>query len=131
MLTSTSSRITGKERDTETGLDYFGARYYGSVTGRFSSPDPLLVSATLADPQTWNRYAYVLNKPLKLVDPTGLVAAEQFSSMGDGTAWPNQPVEDAGNEVGDSASTTFWWAPPVDEQGQANTSSPAQDPQTP
>ncbi len=34
-------KFTGKERDTETGLNYFGARYYGSNVGRFTSPDPL------------------------------------------------------------------------------------------
>lgn len=35
------SRSTGKERDAETGLDYFGARYMSSAQGRFTSPDPL------------------------------------------------------------------------------------------
>ena len=38
-----ASRYTGKERDTESGLDYFGARYYGSSMGRFMSPDPLYI----------------------------------------------------------------------------------------
>jgi RHS repeat-associated protein len=66
------SRYTGKERDTESGLDYFGARYYGSSMGRFMSPDPLLNSGRPDNPQTWNRYTYVLNNPLRNVDPTGL-----------------------------------------------------------
>jgi RHS repeat-associated protein len=70
MLAPTQSRITGKERDTETGLDYFGARYYGSNMGRFMSPDPL--GGHLEDPQTLNRYVYVRNNPLNLTDPTGL-----------------------------------------------------------
>jgi RHS repeat-associated protein len=60
----------GKERDLETGLDYFGARYYGSALGRFTSPDPL--GGSLLDPQTLNRYAYVRNNPLTLTDPTGM-----------------------------------------------------------
>jgi RHS repeat-associated protein len=65
-------KFTGKERDTESGLDYFGARYYGSSMGRFMSPDPLLNSGRPDNPQTWNRYAYALNNPLTTVDPTGL-----------------------------------------------------------
>ena len=69
---STRQRFTSKERDTETGLDYFGARYYSSVQGRFTSVDPLFYTATRpADPQQFNLYAYVRNNPLKLVDPDG------------------------------------------------------------
>jgi RHS repeat-associated protein len=64
---------TGKERDTESGLDYFEARYYGSSMGRFSSPDPSgLLAANPADPQSWNMYAYARNNPLINIDPTGL-----------------------------------------------------------
>jgi RHS repeat-associated protein len=69
---SVRQQFTSKERDTETGLDYFGARYYSSVQGRFTSPDPLLASGRTGVPQSWNRYTYVLNHPLGLVDPTGL-----------------------------------------------------------
>lgn len=65
-------QFTGKERDTETGLDYFGARYYGSNMGRFMTPDPLMASAHVANPQTWNRYTYTLNNPLRFVDPDGM-----------------------------------------------------------
>jgi RHS repeat-associated protein len=65
-------KFTGKERDSETGLDYFGARYFSGAQGRFTSPDPLMASARASDPQSWNRYAYVLNNPLKFVDPDGL-----------------------------------------------------------
>jgi RHS repeat-associated protein len=63
-------KFTGKERDSESGLDNFGARYLGSSLGRFMSPDPL--GGRLVDPQTLNRYAYVRNNPLSLTDPTGL-----------------------------------------------------------
>ena len=62
--------FTGKERDSETGLDYFDARYYGLNMGRFMSPDPL--GGHNEDPQTLNRYSYVRNNPLSLTDPTGL-----------------------------------------------------------
>jgi RHS repeat-associated protein len=65
-------RFTGKERDAETGLDYFGARYFSGAQGRFTSPDPLLNSGRPWEPQSWNRYAYVLNNPLKYSDPDGL-----------------------------------------------------------
>jgi RHS repeat-associated protein len=66
-------RFTGKERDTESGLDYFGARYYGSSMGRFMSPDPSgLEYADPKNPQSLNLYSYVLNNPLHYVDPTGL-----------------------------------------------------------
>jgi len=65
-------KFTGKERDAETGLDYFGARYYGSKIGRFTTVDPVYTwKENLADPQRWNRYAYSLNNPLRYVDPNG------------------------------------------------------------
>jgi RHS repeat-associated protein len=64
-------KFTGKERDPESGLDYFGARYYASAHGRFASPDPLAKSASSPLPQTWNRYTYTVNNPLKYVDRDG------------------------------------------------------------
>jgi RHS repeat-associated protein len=69
---------TGKERDAETGLDYFGARYFSGAQGRFTSPDwsakPQPVPyANLRDPQTLNLYGYVRNNPLKNHDPDGHV----------------------------------------------------------
>lgn len=58
-----------------TGLDYFGARYFSSAQGRFTSPDPFNIitqaedrkqfDAYLSQPQNWNRYAYVWNNPLR------------------------------------------------------------------
>lgn len=64
--------FTGKERDFETGQDYFGARYYGAGLGRFTTVDPELnLKDALADPQRWNRYAYVTNNPLRYIDPDG------------------------------------------------------------
>jgi RHS repeat-associated protein len=70
--TDVDLRFTGKERDSETGLDYFGARYLSAAQGRFTTPDPLHGSAHLEDPQTWNRYSYAANNPLKYNDPAGL-----------------------------------------------------------
>ena len=80
--------FTGKERDAESGLDYFSARYYGSSMGRFTSPDPLpwihwqngnrddqqRFESYIANPQNFNMYAYVLNNPLNKTDPTGMNA---------------------------------------------------------
>jgi len=67
-------KFTGKERDAESGNDYFGARYYGSSMGRFMSPDPITVtSARQADPQQLNLYSYVRNNPLTLTDPSGMI----------------------------------------------------------
>jgi RHS repeat-associated protein len=65
-------KFTAKERDSESGLDNFGARYNSSSMGRFMSPDPLLNSGRPWAPQSWNRYAYAQNNPLNIVDPTGL-----------------------------------------------------------
>jgi RHS repeat-associated protein len=62
----------GKEHDANTELDYFGARYYRGVSGRFTTIDPVLnFELALIDPQRWNRYAYALNNPLKFTDPDG------------------------------------------------------------
>lgn len=70
-----SQKFTGKIRDGETGLDYFGARYFSSAQGRFTSTDPIYFQKTmLIDPQRFNLYSYVLNNPLKLVDPSGMIA---------------------------------------------------------
>jgi RHS repeat-associated protein len=57
--------------DEDTGLYYYGARYYDSELGRFTQADTIVPSA--ADPQTLNRYAYCGNNPIKYVDPSGHV----------------------------------------------------------
>jgi len=63
-------KFTGKERDYESSLDNFTARYFGSTAGRFMSADPM--GGHVGDPQTLNRYAYVRNNSIGLTDPTGL-----------------------------------------------------------
>ena len=70
---ATEQFFTGYERDQESGNDYAQARHYASSMGRFMSPDPSgLYYADQTNPQSFNLYSYVLNNPLKLVDPTGL-----------------------------------------------------------
>jgi len=91
-VNSNHYKFTGKERDTESGLDYFGARYYASSMGRFASADPYeivlrknqgktpneqkqLLDSFIANPQAWNKYAYGLNNPLKNIDIGGNCSA--------------------------------------------------------
>jgi RHS repeat-associated protein len=62
---------TGHERDSESGLDYFGARYYGNGLSRFTSADSVGNDWEIADPQRWNLYTYARNNPLKYVDDLG------------------------------------------------------------
>lgn len=69
-------KFTGKERDSESGLDMFGARYYGSSLGRFMTPDwaakaTAVPYAMFGDPQTLNLYGYVRNNPLSHADVDG------------------------------------------------------------
>ncbi len=67
-------KFTGKERDSESGLDNFGARYDSSSMGRFMTPDPIVITTErLYDPQQLNAYSYVRNNPTRLVDPTGMI----------------------------------------------------------
>jgi RHS repeat-associated protein len=91
----TENHFTGKERDTESGLDYMFARYYNSATGRFLSPDwsaktEPVPNSKLENPQTLNLYAYVGNNPLVKVDPDGHMEtlAEQVG-IANYEAWNN------------------------------------------
>ncbi len=64
-------KFTGQERDPETTLDFFQARYFSSAQGRFSIADKPFADQSPDDPQSWNMFAYVRNNPLKYTDPTG------------------------------------------------------------
>jgi RHS repeat-associated protein len=68
-------KFTGMERDTESALDHTLFRQYSSSLGRWLSPDPVV--GTASDPQSWNRYPYVLNDPMTAVDPMGNVIIVQ------------------------------------------------------
>ena len=80
-LVKNQKRLIGKEKDEETGLHYFGARYMEEEPGRFVSPDPIRAvdpqtgapnEDILLNPQRGNLYAYGLNNPYRYVDPDGM-----------------------------------------------------------
>jgi RHS repeat-associated protein len=81
---SNAYKFTGKERDSESNLDYFGARHNSSAMGRFMSPDPKQFSVrTLSNPQKWNKYTYTLNSPLRFIDPDGFDEKSFLSKLAD------------------------------------------------
>ena len=65
----TERQFTGQRFDGGSGLYFYNARYYDPKIGRFISADTIIPA--MANPQAWNRYAYVLNNPLRYTDPTG------------------------------------------------------------
>jgi RHS repeat-associated protein len=82
-------KFTGHERDAETGLDYMIAREYSPSTARFDRSDSSRTGFKPALVQSWNRYAYVRNSPVSLIDPTGkydvtpyLLGAQWASGLG-------------------------------------------------
>ena len=87
--TGTTHKFTGKERDSESGLDYFGARYMSSQHGGFMSPDPL--DGDITDPQTLNRYAYVRDNPVNSIDPSGLITCTDVGCPPSDPAPPPDP----------------------------------------
>ncbi len=100
-------RFTSKERDSETGLDYFGARYFSSAQGRFTSADRPFADQHAINPQSWNLYSYTLNNPLRYVDPNGRGVVEGlrrgFDNIGIGmisvATQPDRVVAGAWNAV--------------------------------
>ena len=75
-LTNQNYKFIGKERDAESGLDYLGARHYGSSLGRFMQVDPVWVKGDrMVDPQRLNLYAYGRNNSVRFTDPTGMDVA--------------------------------------------------------
>lgn len=83
MPDTTRQRFTGYEKDTESGLDFAQARYYGNGLGRFTGVDPSLESINATEPQSWNRYIYCYNNPLNVTDPTGLTGIWGYVQQGD------------------------------------------------
>ena len=92
-------KFTGKERDTESGLDMFGARYYASNMGRWMSPDKPFADQHVGNPQSWNLYSYTRNNPLRYVDDDGEEVKETATTVNyhvsgstAAEAWNNAPA---------------------------------------
>lgn len=102
-------KFTSYQKDNETGLDFAETRYYNNSVGRFTAVDPLLASGRSANPQTFNRYAYVGNNPIVRTDPNGLDwyqnkdgVIQYFEGSGKRKGWKNitgtiQMVESVGS----------------------------------
>jgi RHS repeat-associated protein len=97
----------GNEHDQETGFEYSLARYYASGTGRFTNVDSFLdIRSSLVNPQKWNRYAYVLNNPLRYIDPSGMYEWAA-NCDGDTTCEENrQKFRDAVSRIQDAFART-------------------------
>ncbi|MEZ5308160.1 MAG: RHS repeat-associated core domain-containing protein [Pyrinomonadaceae bacterium] len=65
-------KFTGYQKDEETGLDFAEARMYENRHGRFTAVDPLLASGLSTNPQSFNRFAYVLSNPINYADNDGM-----------------------------------------------------------
>jgi RHS repeat-associated protein len=112
---SNDYKFSGKKRDLESGLDFFGARYYSSGFGRFVTPDwsagPATVPyAHIENPQTLNLYSYVDNNPVNGIDPDGHAAREYMiapvqGSFGGGMSDGTGDVTDSGE---DGAAIDAW-----------------------
>jgi RHS repeat-associated protein len=67
--TPTTFRFTGQRAESLLGLYFYGARWYDPALGRFLSPDTMIPNST--NPQSWDRFAYTVNNPVRYTDPTG------------------------------------------------------------
>jgi RHS repeat-associated protein len=119
---ATEHHFTSKERDTESGLDYFGARYLSSDLGRFMTPDwaakPTAVPyALFGDPQSLNLYAYVGNNPNTGIDLDGHLGGNNLESYPMESYSDGQPNYDD-HPAANSGSVPATPAPPDTAQEQ-------------
>ena len=131
--------FTGYEEDSETGLDYAQARYFASGQGRFVSVDPLMASANPGNPQSFNRYAYALNNPVRFTDPTGLITESQYDGTDEKEKMlregfrKQQEQQDAAERYAENEerSRQFWEEEGMEPLGaglaESTVSSPAQE----
>jgi RHS repeat-associated protein len=98
-------QFTGKERDQESGLDYFGARYYSSNMGRWMSPDPgWFMFANILNPQSLNLYNHALNNPLAFIDIDGLELVRAVTATGQSVVVDRSIADDVISLVRDASA---------------------------
>ncbi len=120
---------TGYEKEAESGLEFAQARFQNPVHGRFTSVDPLTASATIKNPQTFNRYTYALNSPYKFTDPLGLLSQYTSGACGNGCK-NSDPNNSGGGWIGSTYGMQAEWnvlPPPihlVESHSDAAVSSP-------
>ncbi|MFY9646966.1 MAG: RHS repeat-associated core domain-containing protein, partial [Terriglobales bacterium] len=128
-------KFTGKERDSESGLDEFGARYYASPLGRFMTPDwatkPTDVPyANFGNPQSLNLYSYVQNNPATVGDPDGHCAAcveEAEELLEEAEPYIEEGAETAGVAIENGASSAWNYVKGAAAAAAAYISSPSGD----
>ena len=102
-------KFTSQERDSESGLDHFSARFNSSTLGRFISPDPENAGADLSVPQSWNAYSYVLNNPINAIDPDGLDCVYLDNNGGTNPTGPNGFSVDHNSDPQKCSETQGTW----------------------
>jgi RHS repeat-associated protein len=112
---TTPLNFTGQYHDFESNLDFFGARYYASTTGRFTSPDEPLIDQDERSPQSWNLYAYVRNNPINDADPTGQACVQQKDGGYKDDGGPGQSCAEANDPKNNTKVAVTAKAPPSED----------------
>jgi RHS repeat-associated protein len=135
-----NEHFAGLERDAESGTEHAQFRNYASAQGRWLAPDSYMGSYDLSNPESMNRYAYVLNNPLSLVDPTGLDCGDSNGTdigdaggtgieVGGGCNPPDPAPSQPGNWCGGVAwGTEGCIQPPCGYPGASTCSGPGSTP---
>ena len=113
-------QFTGQERDSESGFDYSGARYFSASLGRFTGADAPFADQHASDPQSWNLYAYVRNNPLAHVDTTG----EACSALNNGSGYCQRADLYGNFDALVGSKTRFFAAASAASQALANVAVP-------
>jgi RHS repeat-associated protein len=98
--TQNTHQYTGHERDQASGLDYMHFRFYAGNMGRFMKPDN--ISGNMLNPQSWNKYSYVIGNPVNFNDPTGHMGASPNDTI------PRNPGDNMGVGSDDSDKPSGW-----------------------
>lgn len=116
--------FTGQRQDISSGDYDFAFREYNRAHGRWMSPDPAgTMAVDPVDPQSWNRYAYVQNDPLRVVDPLGLCDGDRCPTIVEVRDDPDDPIYNpadlewvcsgGGTVLWDGVDATFYFCHPV------------------